>query len=96
MRESEKQTLVDTATPEHKRTELVAVETATHVIRGTISLPLEGYRARFSDYLNRADLDFISLTAAEKESLRGGGATRHDYLAVARSSILFAYPLGES
>ena len=94
MQETGKQTLVDTATPEQKRTEVVAVETATHLVRGTVTLPVDGYRARFSDYLNRADLDFISLTDVEKEPLRGGTATRHDYLAVARESILFAYPAG--
>ena len=91
MPEIDKQTMVDTATPEQKRTEAVAVETATHLIRGTVTLPLEGYRPRFSDYLNRADLDFISLIDAEKEPLRGGAATHHGFLAVSRTSILFAY-----
>lgn len=92
MQEIGNQTVVDTATPEQKRTEVVAVETATHLVKGTVTLPVEGYRPRFSDYLNRADLDFISLIDAEKEPLRGGAPTRHDFLAVSRASILFAYP----
>lgn len=87
---------MDTATTEQKRTEAVTVETELHLVRGTVTLPVEGYRARFSDYLNRADLDFIALVDAEKEPLGGGAPTSHDFLAVARKAILFAYPTGEA
>ncbi len=77
------------------RTERVGVETATHSIRGTVSLPQQGYRARFSDYLNRADVDYISLTDAERVPLEGGAPETHSFLAVARSTVLFGYPLDE-
>lgn len=85
---------MDTATGQ-KRTEEVAFETELHLIRGTVTLPMEGYRARFSDYLNRADLNFIAMIDAEKEPLDGGACTSHDFLAVARKAILFAYPAGD-
>lgn len=96
MPEAERQGMMDTATPEEKRTEEVALETESQLIRGTVTLPVEGYRARFSDYLNRADLDFIALIDAEKEPLGDGTCTRHAFLAVARKAILFAYPAGQS
>ncbi|MDX6589643.1 MAG: hypothetical protein QOI84_917 [Solirubrobacterales bacterium] len=75
------------------RTERVAVETATHLIRGSIALPREGYRARFSDHLNRHDVDYLSLTDAERVPLEGGEPTTYGFLAVARSAVVFGYPL---
>lgn len=71
----------------------VTVETSTHAIHGMVTLPMDGYRARFSDLLNRQDLDYLSLSEAEKVPLDGGIGTRHSYLAVARSAILFGYPV---
>ena len=69
------------------------METATHLIRGTITLPREGYRARFSDLLNRNDIDYLSLTDAERVPLEGGEPTTYGFLAVARSAVVFGYPL---
>jgi len=63
------------------------------VVRGKVSLPTHGYRARFSDHLNRSGLDFLALTDVERTSRSGDSApTRHGFLAVARKSILFGYP----
>ena len=83
----------DSVTPEASRTERVGLETATYSIRGTITLPLQGYRARFSDYLHRDDIDYISLTDAERVPLEGGVPMRHAFLAVARNAVGFGYPL---
>jgi Family of unknown function (DUF6812) len=83
----------DPTTSEAKRTEQVGVETATHSVIGTVTLPADGYRARFSDYLNRQDIDYISLTDVEKTPLSGGSATSHAFLAVARKAIVFGYSL---
>jgi hypothetical protein len=83
----------DLATSEPRRDERVCIETATHAITGNVSLPLEGYRARFSDYLNRNDVDYLSLTDVERVPLDGGTASRFSFLAVARSTVLFAYPV---
>jgi hypothetical protein len=83
----------NTLTPEEQRRERVALETATHLLKGVITLPMEGYRARFSDQLNRKDLDFIALTDVERVPLNGEPATRHSFLSVARSAVLVGFPL---
>lgn len=89
----EAQSTGDPAVTGTSRTERVGLETATHSIRGTVSLPLQGYRARFSDYLNRGDIDYISLTDVERAPLGGGTAEHHSFLAVAREAVLFGFPL---
>jgi uncharacterized protein DUF6812 len=75
-----------------RRSTRVTLETSTHTIHGLVTLPAEGYRARFSDLLNRRDLDYLSLSDAEKVPLGSGAASRHAFLAVARTAILFGYP----
>lgn len=86
-------TVRDPVTSEAKRTERVGVETATHSVTGTVTLPVDGYRARFSDYLNRQDIEYISLTDAQKTPLGGGPAESHAFLAVARKAVVFGYTL---
>lgn len=83
----------DPVTSEVKRTERVGLETATHSVTGTVTLPVDGYRARFSDYLNRQDNDYISLTDVQKVPLSGGPTESHAFLAVARRAIVFGYSL---
>jgi len=83
----------DPVTSEAKRTEQVGVETATHSMTGTVTLPADGYRARFSDYLNRQDIDYISLTDVQKTPLGGGPPESYAFLAVARKAIVFGYSL---
>ena len=78
---------------EEPRRERVALETATHLLKGVITLPGEGYRARFSDHLNRKDLDFIALTDVERVPLNGEPSTHHSFLSVARSAVLVGFPL---
>lgn len=78
-------------------TQRVAIETATHLIQGTVKLPPEGgYRARFSDYLNRRDTEYVGLIDAERSRLDGGLSERHPFLAVAKRSILFGFPLDDA
>jgi hypothetical protein len=79
--------------PEEPRRERVALETATHLFKGTITLPADGYRARFSDHLNRSDLAFIALTDVEKVPLGGGPSTRYPFLSVARAAVVAGYQL---
>jgi hypothetical protein len=83
----------DPTVAEAMRTERVAVETAKHLVTGTVTLPAHGYRARFSDHLNRQDIDYIALSEAEKTPLGGGPAESHGFLAVARKAIVFGYSL---
>ena len=78
------------------RTERVVLETDKYVITGDIRLPAEGYRSRFSDFLNRGDLDFIPLVDVEIEPTNGGPTQRRDFTVVARSHVRVAYPFERS
>jgi hypothetical protein len=76
-----------------KRMERAAFETDRLLVVGDVTLPPEGYQSRFSDSLNRADLDFISLTDCEVTSL-ADGATRHqDFLMLSKHHVRLAYPV---
>lgn len=77
------------------RTERVVLETPTHRIVGDLTLPREGYRSRLSDFLNRGDVGFIPLVAAEiaERTANGDGKVeRRDFIAVARDHVQLAYP----
>jgi hypothetical protein len=74
------------------RTERVVLETDRYVITGDVRLPKEGYRSRFSDFLNRGDLDFIPLVDVEIASANGGASQHRDFTVVARSHVRVAYP----
>jgi hypothetical protein len=76
-----------------QREELMWFETERHKITGTVTLPREGYRSRVSDMLNAWERNFISVTDATVRPHDGGEATRHDFLALARSHVVFAVGL---
>ena len=79
------------------RHEHVYVETARHRITGVLTLPSDGYRSRLSDFLNAYERDFISLTNCVVELIgRDGPGTEHPFIAVSRTHIVFAIPLGEA
>ena len=79
------------------RHEHVYVETARHRITGVLTLPADGYRSRLSDFLNAYERDFISLTNCVVELIgREGPGTEHPFIAVSRTHIVFAIPLGEA
>ena len=59
-----------------RRTERAAFETDRLLIVGDVTLPPEGYQSRFSDSLNRDELEFVSLTNCEVTTLTDG-TTRH-------------------
>lgn len=73
-----------------RREELVVFETPSHRIRGTVTLARDGYRSRVSDILNASERAFIPLTDVTIEPVGGGAASRHAFVAVARSHIVFA------
>jgi len=77
------------------RSERVMIETERYRIYGALTLPRDGYRSRMSDFLNSSDRDFISLTDVLMEPIDGGASSRHAYVAVARSHIVFALPMEE-
>ena len=55
-----------------------------------MTLPREGYRSRVSDLLNAWERSFISVTDATVRPHDGGESTRHGFLALARSHVVFA------
>jgi hypothetical protein len=75
------------------QTERVVLETDRHRIVGDLTLPRQGYRARLSDFLNRADLTFIPLVEVEISPTDGGPSETRPFLAVAVSHVQLAYPL---
>jgi hypothetical protein len=76
-----------------RRVERAAFETDKHLIVGDITLPPAGYQSRFSDSLNRADLDFVPLTNVEITSLTDGRVSERPFIVVSKSQIRIAYPL---
>jgi len=71
-------------------------ETDRHLVSGDMTLPPEAYQARFSDALNRADVDFIPLVNVEIAPIGGGAALRRDFLVLSKRHIRMAHPLDES
>ena len=76
-----------------RRVERAAFETENHVIVGDITLPPAGYQSRFSDSLNRGDLEFVPLTNVEITSLGDGRVSERPFIVLSKAHIRFAYPL---
>jgi hypothetical protein len=77
------------------RKERVVLETHTHRIVGDLHLPKEGYLSRLSDFLNRNELRFITLTdVIVIENSDNGAAlpTEHEFIAIGTDHVQFAYP----
>ena len=66
-------------------------ETDRQLIVGDVTLPQEGYQSRFSDALNRPDLDFIPLTNVEITALDTGEVSERPLVVVAKSHIRIAF-----
>ena len=78
------------------RHEHIYVETDRHRISGVLTLPVDGYRSRLSDFLNASERDFISLTNCVVELIgRDGPGTEHPS-SPSRAATSFAIPLGEA
>ena len=78
------------------RQEKVVVETDRYRIEGSLTLPLEGYRSRLSDHINRRDQEFFTIVDASLAALDGSG---HDWQApvvmIARRHIRLLVPASE-
>jgi hypothetical protein len=59
--------------PGELRLERVVVETDRYRVEGDVRLPLEGYRSRISDYINRPEQEFLTLINVELRSIDGSG-----------------------
>lgn len=76
-----------------RRTERAAFETDRQLIVGDVTLPPAGYQSRFSDALNRADLEFVPLINVEITSLADGKVIERPFAVVNRNQIRYAYPV---
>ena len=76
-----------------KRVERAAFETDRLLVVGDVTLPPEGYQSRFSDSLNRTDLEFLSLTNCEITALADGRTQQREFMMLAKRHIRVAYPL---
>jgi hypothetical protein len=74
------------------RVERAVFETDQQLVVGDVTLPLEGYKSRFSDVLNRDDLDFLPLTNVEITSLVDGRLSKRPFAVVSKQQIRIAYP----
>ncbi|HEY5053597.1 MAG TPA: hypothetical protein VII45_09345 [Solirubrobacterales bacterium] len=78
-----------------RRVERAVFETDRYVVVGDVTLPPEGYQSRFSDSLNRGDLNFIPLVNVEITPLGGGPAQIKPFVVLAKSHVRVAFPLEE-
>lgn len=73
----------------------IRLETPRHRVEGMIVLASDGYRSRVSDVLNAAERDFLTLTDATLQPLAGGPIEQHDFLAVARTHVVYVVAADE-
>jgi len=74
------------------RVERAVFETEGQRVVGDVTLPPDGYQSRFSDALNRRDVDFISLTNVEVTSLVDGKVSQRPFVVIAKQHVRLAYP----
>ena len=75
-----------------RRVERAVFETENQRVVGDVTLPPDGYQSRFSDALNRRDVDFISLTNVEITSFLDGQVSERPFIVIAKQHVRIAYP----
>ena len=77
-----------------RRVERAVFETDRHLVVGDVTLPPAGYQSRFSDSLNRGDLDFVPLTQ-RRDHLAGWTARSASvpFVVLSKRHIRLAYPV---
>jgi hypothetical protein len=76
-----------------RRVERAVFETDHHMVVGDVTLPPAGYQSRFSDSLNRGDLEFVPLTKVEITSLADGTVSERPFVVLSKRHIRLSYPL---
>src|SRR4029077_4158843 len=76
-----------------RRVERVQFETDRHIIVGNVTLPPEGYQSRFSDSLNRPDIDFIPVLDVEITPLEGGGSVHREFIVGHKGTGRITFPI---
>jgi hypothetical protein len=80
---------------EHRR-EKVVIETDRYRVEGEMTLPVEGYRSRVSDHVNRRDQEFFTVLDASLTPLDGTGEDwAAPVLMLARGHIRLIVPAPE-
>jgi hypothetical protein len=79
-----------------RRVERAAFETDRLLVVGDVTLPPEGYQSRFSDALNRSELEFLPLTNCDVTSLTDGQTRKQDFVVLSKRHIRVAYPVDGS
>jgi hypothetical protein len=75
-----------------RRVERAVFETDRHLVVGDVTLPPAGYQSRFSDSLNRADIDFVPLTNVEITSLADGKVSERPFIVLSKRHVRISYP----
>ncbi len=76
-----------------RRVERAAFETDRLLVVGDVTLPPEGYQSRFSDSLNRNELEFLPLTNCEVTTLADEQTRHEDFVVLSKRHIRVAYPV---
>lgn len=79
-----------------RRRERVVFETDEHTVIGDVTLPPEGYQSRFSDAVNRPDVDFLPLVEVQITPHGSGDVERHAFIVLSKAHVRFAYPFDGS
>lgn len=75
-----------------RRVERAVFETDRHLVIGDVTLPPAGYQSRFSDALNRTDLEFVALTNVEITALADGKVSERPFIVLSKRHIRLSYP----
>jgi uncharacterized protein DUF6812 len=75
-----------------RRVERAAFETDRQLVVGDVTLPPEGYQSRFSDLLNRPDLEFVPLTNVEITSLTDGRISDRPFVVLSKRHVRLSFP----
>jgi hypothetical protein len=75
-----------------RRVERAVFETDRQIVVGDVTLPPAGYQSRFSDSLNRVDVEFISLTNVEIISLLDGKVSERPFIVLSKRHVRLSYP----
>jgi hypothetical protein len=78
-----------------RRVERAAFETDRHLVVGDVTLPPTGYQSRFSDSINRGELEFVQLTNVEITSLSDGSVDQRPFVVLSKRHIRLSYPIAE-
>jgi hypothetical protein len=76
-----------------RRVERAAFETDRQLVVGDVTLPPAGYQSRFSDSLNRPDVEFVALTNVEITSLLDGKVSVRPFVVLSKSHVRLSYPI---